>query len=69
MEREKRFMRVEEVAEELDVSVSHAYKVMQKLNAELKEKGFITVSGRLNRQYFYERLYGTGKEGASDAGV
>ena len=52
MEREKRFMRVEEVAEELDVSVSHAYKVMQKLNAELKEKGFITVSGRLNRQYF-----------------
>ncbi len=69
MEREKRFMRVEEVAEELDVSVSHAYKVMQKLNAELKEKGFITVSGRLNRQYFYERLYGTGGEGASDAGV
>ena len=38
MEREKRFMRVEEVAEELDVSVSHAYKVMQKLNAELKDK-------------------------------
>ncbi len=69
MEKEKRFMRVEEVAEELDVSVSHAYKVMQKLNAELKEKGFITVSGRLNRQYFYERLYGPGKEGAEDASV
>ena len=69
MEKEKRFMRVEEVAEELDVSVSHAYKVMQKLNAELKEKGFITVSGRLNRQYFYERLYSTGKEGTEDAGV
>ena len=27
---------------------------------ELKEKGFITISGRVNRQYFYERLYGTG---------
>ena len=69
MEREKRFMRVEEVAEELDVSVSHAYKGLQKLNAELKEKGFIPVSGRLNRQYFYERLYGTGGEGSQDAGL
>ena len=69
MDREKKFMRVEEVAEELDVSVSHAYKVMQKLNAELKEKGFITVSGRLNRQYFYERLYGTGREDSTDASL
>ena len=25
---------------------------------ELKEKGFITISGRVNRQYFNERLYG-----------
>ena len=28
---------------------------------ELKAKGFITISGRVNRQYFYERLYGAGK--------
>ena len=27
---------------------------------ELKAKGFITISGRVNRQYFYERLYGAG---------
>jgi len=32
------------------------------LNEELKEKGFITIAGRVNRQYFYERLYGAGKE-------
>ncbi len=49
------FMKVEEVANELGISKSHAYKIVQKLNDELKEKGFITISGRINRQYFLER--------------
>ena len=63
---ENRFMRAEEVAQELGVSVSYAYKVIQKLNAELKGKGFLTISGRVNRQYFNERLYGAGKEVTAD---
>ena len=33
-------MRVEEVAQELGISKSHAYKVIHKLNAELREKGY-----------------------------
>ena len=53
-------MRVEEVATELDVSVSYAYKIIKQLNNELKAKGFVTISGRVNRQYFNERLYGVG---------
>lgn len=56
---EKLFMRAEEVAQELEVSKSYAYKLIQQLNAELEDKGFITISGRVNRQYFRERLYGT----------
>ena len=52
------FMRVDEVVKELDVSKPYAYKLMQKLNAELKDKGFITISGRVSRQYFQERIYG-----------
>ena len=59
---EQSFMRVDEVAKELGVSKSYAYKIVQKLNQELKEKGYLTISGRVNRQYFYERLYGAGKE-------
>lgn len=55
---DKRFIRAEEVAKELDISVSHAYKIMRQLNNELEAKGYVTVSGRLNRQYFNERLYG-----------
>ena len=66
---ETKFMRAEEVAQELDISVSYAYKVMQRLNKELRDKGFITVSGRVNRQYFNERLYEAGKEAGTHAGV
>ena len=57
------FMRVDEVAQELGVSKSYAYKIVQKLNAELKEKGFMTMSGRVNKQYFMERTcYGATKK-------
>ena len=35
------FMRVEEVAEELDISKSHAYKIVHQLNAELQKKGYL----------------------------
>lgn len=48
-------MRVEEVAAELGVSKSYAYKIVQKLNAELKAKGYLTISGRINRRYFLEK--------------
>ena len=50
-----------EVAQELSVSKPYAYKLIKKLNDELKQKGFITIAGRVNRQYFEERLYGAGK--------
>lgn len=35
---DKNFMRVEDVARELDVSKSYAYKIVQKLNKELEAK-------------------------------
>ena len=54
------FMKVEDVAEELGISKSYAYKIVQKLNAELKAQGFLTISGRINKQYFLEKTcYGT----------
>ncbi len=50
------FMKVDEVAQELGISKSYAYKIVQKLNDELKNKGYITISGRVNKQYFMERI-------------
>lgn len=55
---ENKFIRVDEVAKELDVSKPYAYKIIRQLNDELKAKGFVTIAGRVNRQYFNERLYG-----------
>ena len=55
---ENKFIRVDEVAKELDVAKPYAYKLIRQLNEELKAKGFITIAGRVNRQYFNERLYG-----------
>ena len=60
---DKNFMRVEDVARELDVSKSYAHKIVQKLNKELEAKGYITISGRVNRHYFLERTcYGGSAE-------
>lgn len=38
------FMRVDEVAEELGVSVPYAYKLIRSMNAELKKTGCIRTS-------------------------
>ena len=57
-----RFMRVNEVAEALEVSVPYAYKIIRKLNEELDSEGYLTVKGRVNRDYFYERIYSKGGE-------
>ena len=57
------FMRVDEVAKELGISKSYAYKIVQKLNAELAEKGYMVISGRVNKQDFRERTcYGADKK-------
>jgi len=56
------FLRADEVAEILDVSPSFAYKLIRELNMELDAKGFITIPGRINSKYFYERFYSVRKE-------
>ena len=53
------FMRADEVAQELGISKSHAYKVIHGLNEELQEKGYLTISGRVNREFFREKYYYT----------
>ena len=42
----------------LGVSYSYANKVVKALNAELAEKGFMVVTGKVSRKFFEERFYG-----------
>lgn len=53
----KLFMRADEVAKELGVSKAYAYKLIKELNGEMKAKGYIVINGRLNREYFAEKVY------------
>lgn len=53
------FMRVDEVAKELGVSKPYAYKLIRTMNEELKKTGCITIAGRIDRKFFYEKFYGT----------
>lgn len=62
-------MRADEIAEELDVSKAYAYKIIQKLNADLAKKGFLVISGRVSRKYFEEQIYGGMADGQIEKGA
>lgn len=48
------FISAEEIKEIVGISKSKAYSLIQELNAELKEKGYLTVTGRVSRKHFEE---------------
>ena len=37
---------------------AYAYKLVREMNEELKQKGFLTIPGRVSRNYFEEKFYG-----------
>lgn len=51
------FYKVDDIKEILGISESKAYKIIQQLNKELKEKGYITIAGRVPAKYFKEKYY------------
>ena len=52
----KAFLTVEEVAAEMGVSKSYAYKIVKKLNEELQKMCYLTVAGRINSNYFRKKV-------------
>lgn len=59
-----RMIGAEEVARALNTSKGYAYKVIRKLNEEMKEKGMLVVKGKVSADYFAERYFR--KDGGSD---
>ena len=53
---DKRFLGANDIAEILGCSAGYAYNVIRQLNAEMKEKNYITVRGKINAKYFYKRV-------------
>ena len=53
--KDQTFITVAEVAEMMGISKSYAYKIVHKLNEDLKAMGYLTIAGRVNRSYFLEK--------------
>ena len=50
------------MAEELGISIPFAYRIIRQMNEELAKTGCITITGRIDRKFFHEKLYGTRSE-------
>ena len=60
-----KWLYAEDVAEILQISKSHAYKVIRRMNKELSAQGIFTIQGRIDSKYFYEKTcYGSKEEKA-----
>lgn len=49
-------LKADDVAKFLKVSKSQAYIVIRQLNKELKNKGCLTLRGRISKEYLTERM-------------
>ncbi|WP_270304196.1 DNA-binding protein [Baileyella intestinalis] len=65
------FVNAETVAKDFGVSRAKAYRLIKQMNEELENRGYITVAGRVSRQYYYERTYGLkmNERGAENASL
>lgn len=62
-----RMINAKKVAEVLNISVSFAYKVINQLNKELKNEGFLTIPGKVDSLYLTKRFFAS-SEHNMDAG-
>lgn len=51
-----KMLNVDDVKELLKVSKPKAYEIIRKLNTELKDKGYLTVQGKIREDYLLERM-------------
>ncbi len=52
------FINAQELAEILEISVGHAYKIIRKFNDELKNQGYVVIAGKISKNFLEEKIYG-----------
>lgn len=62
----KRMIGAEEISKELGVSKGYAYRLIRLLNNELREKGTIVLSGKVDRGYFEYRFFNMREDGSRE---
>jgi hypothetical protein len=53
---ERTYLTNEDVQKRMGCKESKAGKVIRQLNKELQDRGYIVMPGKINRQYFEERV-------------
>ena len=53
----RKMLRAREVSELFQVSVSYAYKIIEQLNKELTNAGYLTIQGKVDSYYLYQRYF------------
>ena len=56
--KEKKYLKAQDVAAYMEISIPMAYKIIRSLNDELVAQGYLVVAGRINRSYFEKKIYG-----------
>ena len=56
-ENTRTMMNAQQVSEYLGVSVSYAYKIIDRLNQELEKAGFLTIHGKVDSLYLSKRFF------------
>ena len=57
----KRYITAHEIAEDCGIAQSTAYTLIRAMNAELREMGKITISGKVPRAFYEFKTYGGGQ--------
>ena len=57
MQRQNYMITAEEVAESMGISLGYAYKLLRKLNKELADQGYVTVSGKIPRAFWEKEIF------------
>lgn len=53
----KKFYVADDIVDMLNISKTTAYRIIHKLNEELKANGYITIAGRVPKTFFDKRFY------------
>ena len=54
--KKSKYIRAEEITDELKISIASAYRLIKSLNKELSDLNIITFAGRIDRNYYEYRM-------------
>lgn len=52
------YLTASDISQILGISKSRSYVLIRECNNELKEKGYLTIAGKVSKKYFAEKYYG-----------